>query len=118
MNIPKPNLKAAKARADAAQAKLTEIEARYKAELDSARSELWAANDGIRRQEGLIKLAKIAADAPEVLAALKANRPVDCPNGVSRGLVYRTVCPTEHKWSTTGEIVRSLVAELSGVVNG
>lgn len=112
MNIPKPNIKAAQTRADAAKAKLDEIAARYKIELDAAQRELWAADDAVRRQEALAKLTKIVADAPEVLAALKANKPFDCPNGVTRGLVSRTICPTTHRWTTTGELVRSLIAEL------
>lgn len=112
MNIPKPNIKAAQTRADAAKAKLDEIAARHKTEIEAAHSSLCAAEATVRRQEALAKLTKIVADAPDVLAALKANKPVDCPNGVARGLVSRTICPTTHRWTTTGELVRSLITEL------
>ncbi len=112
MNIPKPNIKAAQTRADAAKAKLDEIAARHKTEIEAAQSELWAAEATVRRQEALAKLAKIVADAPDVLAALKANKPGDCPNGVARGLVFRPVRPALYRWTTAGELVRSLITEL------
>ena len=112
VNIPKPNIKAAQTRADAAKAKLDEIAARHKTEIEAAQSELWAAEATVRRQEALAKLAKIVADAPDVLAALKANKPGDCPNGVARGLVFRPVRPALYRWTTTGELVRSLITEL------
>ena len=112
VNIPKPNIKAAQTRADAAKAKLDEIAARHKTEIEAAHSSLCAAEATVRRQEALAKLAKIVADAPDVLAALKANKPVDCPNGVARGLIYRTSHPSKSHWSPTGELVRSLITEL------
>lgn len=116
MNIPKPNLKAAKARAGAATARLDEILSRHKAEMDPAQQELWAAHADVRRQEELIRLTKIAADSPEVLAALRSNNPDVCPNGVARGLTRRThLYAAGQKWTDIGERLVSLVAELSGV---
>ncbi len=125
MNVPKPNLKAAKARADAARAAHTEVmdrhareAARMKAEIEPLAAELDAAQANVRRQEDLVRLAKLAATAPDVVAALKADSPGTCPSGALRGLTRRPyLYGSDVRWTEQGRRLVALVAELSGVAS-
>ncbi len=115
MIIPKPNLKAAKARAAAAQANAGGPGAASQAGGAPAQTGRSAASTDLDRQEDLARLTKIAADAPEVLAALTADKPSACPNGYARKLTGRGDWARAPQWTEQGRRLVALVAELSGV---